>query len=319
MANGNSIAVIIPTYNSINYLRETLESVLKQTLSPDEILVNDDGSKDGTPDLAESFGPPVRVFRRANQRQAASRNYAASQTNCEWLAFLDHDDLWVPNKLELQMEELNRNPAADLCYSGRLTFEEHNGKVRHGAVYEVPPADHIRKALFKNTTFLPGSVVIRRSTYLAAGGFNPDYKFVEDWELWLRLLHANAQFAACNRPLLLTRHHAHNLSNNALAALEEQKEIYRRLVLPHLPRYSRWITHQRSQSRQETVAAMILRQHGDPRHLAVLGKAILRYPFGDFIDPHRCKVFAHMIYTRLRLAHENRKRIAPAIESHPDE
>lgn len=316
MAHGNSIAVIIPTYNSMKYLRETLESVLNQTLRPNEVLVNDDDSKDGTADLAESFGPPVRVFRRANQRQAASRNYAASQTDCEWLAFLDHDDLWEPNKLERQMEELSRNPGADLCYSGRLTFEEENGKVRRGAVYQVPTPDHIKEALFKNTTFLPGSVVIRRSTYLAAGGFNPAYKFVEDWELWLRLLHANVQFAACNHPLLLTRYHAHNLSNNALAALEEQKEIYRRLILPHLPRYSRWFTHQRSQSRQETVAAMILRHNGDPRHLAVLGKAILRYPF---TNPHRYKVFAHMIYTRLRLARSSRGPAATAFESRPDE
>jgi glycosyltransferase involved in cell wall biosynthesis len=297
MANRSSIAVIIPAYNSVKYLEETLHSALSQTLAPEEVLVVDDGSSDGTPELAESHGPPVRVFRRSHQRQAASRNFAATQTNCEWLAFLDHDDLWQPNKLELQMKELKRRPEADLCYSARMTFkEDENGVLREGASYNVPPPDRIREALFVNTTFLPGSVLIRRSAYLAAGGFNPSIKLVEDWDLWLRLLQAKVQFAGCNEPLLLTRHHAGNLSNNAIAALAEQKEIYRRLVLPHLPRHSQWLTHQRSQSRQETVAAFILRQNGDPRHFAMMARAILRYPF---TDPHRYKVFAHMIYTRL--------------------
>ena len=77
-ADPNSIAVIIPTYNSMRFLRETLDSVLAQTHPPTEILVNDDGSTDGTPDFAASYSPLVRVFRRANQRQAASRNFAAT-------------------------------------------------------------------------------------------------------------------------------------------------------------------------------------------------------------------------------------------------
>jgi glycosyltransferase involved in cell wall biosynthesis len=294
--------VIIPTYNSGKFLEKALESVFRQTVAPDEILVNDDASSDGTPELAESYGPPVRVFRRANQRQAASRNFAVSQTNCEWLAFLDHDDLWAPNKLERQIEELARTPHADLCYSARVTFEEEDGIFRGGKVYSVPPTKHIRKSLFRNTTFLPGSVLIRRSTYLAVGGFNPALKLVEDWDLWLRLLHRKVQFAACPEPLLLVRIHANNRSNNAIAALAEQKEIFRRLVLPHLPRHSRWLTHQSSQSGQEAVAAMILRENGDPRYLSMMPQSLLRYPFGS---RHRYKVFAHMVYTRLRLARAN--------------
>jgi glycosyltransferase involved in cell wall biosynthesis len=297
LQNSNSIAVIIPTYNSMKHFKETMESVLNQTLSPDEILVNDDGSTDGTPDFAESYGPPVRVFRRANQRQSASRNFAATQTQCEWLAFLDHDDLWQPNKLQRQMEELIRNPAADLCYCARLSFDEDDGSFRPGNVFAVPPAYDIRRALYVNTTFMPGSVVIRRSTYLAFGGFNPSIKLVEDWDLWLRLLHAGVQFAAYQEPLLSMRIHVGNQSNNAIAALEEQKEIYRRLVLPHLPRSTRWLAHQRSQSGQEAVAATILRNVGDPRSLSMMLTSIFRYPFAK---SDRYKILAHILYTRLR-------------------
>jgi glycosyltransferase involved in cell wall biosynthesis len=295
--NSNSIAAIIPTYNSMKHFKETIESVLSQTRPPDEVLVNDDGSTDGTADFAESYGPPIRVFRRANQRQSASRNFAATQTQCEWLAFLDHDDLWKPEKLRRQIEELIRNPSADLCYCGRMSFDEYDGISRPGNVFAVPPARDIRRALYVNTTFMPGSVLIRRTTYLAFGGFNPSIKLVEDWDLWLRLIHAGVQFAACQEPLLSMRIHVGNQSNNAIAALEEQKEIYRRLVLPHLPRSTRWLTHQSSQSGQEAVAASILRNVGDPRSLSMMLTSIARYPFAKL---DRYKILAHMLYTRLR-------------------
>src|SRR6185312_6397593 len=214
MRQPSSIAVIIPTYNSGEYFKETLQSILQQTLPPDEILVNDDGSSDRTAELAESYGPPVRVFRRSGQRQSASRNFAATQTECEWIAFLDHDDLWEANKLEKQMNELRRDPAADLCYSARITLEQEGGVFRRKTVYSVPQPDRIENSLYRNTTFLPGSVLIRRTTYLAAGGFNPSLKYVEDWDLWLRLLHKGVHFAACPEPLLITRYHGNNLSNN---------------------------------------------------------------------------------------------------------
>lgn len=302
MGNSNSIAVIIPAYNSVRYLKETLDSVMHQTLPPVEVLVNDDGSTDGTPDLAESYGAPIRVFRRSHQGPSASRNFAASQSSCEWLAFIDSDDLWEPAKLHQQMEELERHPQADLCYCARVAFEEENGAFRRGRVYPVPPADRIREALFRNTTFLPSSVLIRRSTFLSVGGFDPAIRFCEDWDLWLRLLHRGVRFAACAQPLLLYRQHEGNQSANAFRLLDAEKDVYRRLVLPHLPPYSRWLRCQRTQSRQETVAAYTLRQGGDPRHLGLLARAILRYPF---TDPHRYKVFAHMIYTRLGMAHND--------------
>ena len=195
------------------------------------------------------------------------------------------------------MEELIRNPAADLCYCGRISFDEDNGISHPGNVFTVPAARDIRRALYINTTFMPGSVLIRRTTYLAFGGFNPSIKLVEDWDLWLRLIHAGVQFAACEEPLLSMRLHVGNQSNNAIAALEEQKEIYRRLVLPHLPRSTRWLTHQRSQSGQEAVAALILRSVGDPRSLSMMLTSIFRYPFAK---PGRYKILAHMLYTRLR-------------------
>jgi glycosyltransferase involved in cell wall biosynthesis len=292
-----SISVVIPAYNAERFIAQTLESVLAQTLPPDEVLVIDDGSTDTTADMAERFGAPVRVFRRPNSRQAASRNFGVQQAASEWVAFVDADDLWEPHKLARQMEELARNPAACLCYTARAEFAEQDGVVQPLKVVPVPASEQIREALYRNTTFMPSSVVMRRSAFLDAGGFDTQFKIVEDWDLWLRLLHSGAQFAACQEPLLCYRVHPNSVSHNASPALAEAKDIYRRRVLPHLPASTRWLNHQKSQSGQEAAAAFVLRKVGDPRYLSIMASSLLRYPFNE---PHRYKVFAHMVYTRFR-------------------
>ena len=294
-----SIAVIIPAYNSAPFLGETLQSVFSQTHPPDEILVIDDGSTDGTPALAESFGPKVRVFYRSQQRQASNRNFGAEQTSCEWLAFLDHDDLWEANKLERQLEELSKHPDADLCYSARINFVQDGDTFRRDKIFPVPPAQDIQRSLYVNTTFMPGSVLIRRSVYLAAGGFDPSFKLVEDWDLWLRLLHRGIRFAACPEALLLHRIHANMQSKNAIAALAEVKQIYRSQVLPRLSPATRWIKLQISQSGQECATSYLLREIKDPRYLSMMTTSILRYPLND---PYRYKVIIHMLFMRLTQA-----------------
>jgi glycosyltransferase involved in cell wall biosynthesis len=287
-----SISVVIPAYNSGPLLAETLRSVLAQTLQPDEVLVIDDGSTDGTADVAESFGPPVRVFRRANARQGASRNFGVEQATSEWIAFVDHDDLWVPEKLERQMQALSANPKADLCYTARAHFDQDRGKGRWQLIIPVPPAAGIRKALFRNTTFLPSSVVIRRSTFLAAGGFNTSFRIVEDWDLWLRLLNAGVQFAACQEPLMLYRVHSQNLSRTAQVWLGETDAIYRRYILPQIGHPRRWIAYNRFRSHHQSSGAMRLRAEKSPGCVAKMARSILRDPFHN---PHRFKVLAHML------------------------
>ena len=252
-----SISVVIPAYNAELYLADTLRSALAQTLPPLEILVMDDGSSDRTAAIAESFGPPVCVIRLRNSKAATARNLGVEQARGEWIAFLDADDIWEPRKLELQMREL----------------------------------------LMEKVTFMPSVVVIRRSTFLASGGFDPGFRFVEDWELWMRLLHAGVEFAACPEPLLQYRLHPTSTTTNALSSLGEAKLVYRRHIWPHLPPLRRYLARSRFESRHETDAAYMLRKQGDRRHLRLMFSALLKEPLHDF---HRYKVFAHMMFARLR-------------------
>lgn len=312
-----SIAVVIPTFNSMRFFRETLESVLQQTLLPDEILINDDSSTDGTADFAQNYAerfgggrplPRIRVFRRGGQRQAASRNYAASQTQCEWIAFLDHDDLWKPEKLERQMKELERT-GADLCYTSLVTFRQERDGIVVSTTPVVPSPEKLERALYHSTTFLPSSVMVRRSKFLAAGGFAMHYTIAEDWECWLRLYRNGLKFAACQEPLVRFRVHPGNQSRNARKSLEEAMEVYGRLVVPYLPRQTRWLIHRKTRSAHEYAAALAMRENRDPEQISMLLTSLTTFPFSE---PHRYKVLAHMTYVRLRTALRPQPAVAPA-------
>jgi len=291
-----SISVVIPAYNGVRFVAETIESVLAQTLPADEVLVIDDGSTDDTAAIAEGFAPRVRVFRRSNQRTAAARNFGVEQATGEWIAFVDHDDLWEPHKLERQMAELARHPEADLCYTGFAPLIKKGNSARIGKVYEVPPAEDIRRSLYRTVTFLPSSIVIRRSTFVAVNGFDTKIYKSEDYDMWLRLLHAGVKFAACREPLFQRRLHEGNTAKN-LAWFDESMGVYRKLVLPYLPSSTGWITYLKYLSEHEGDAAYTLRRQGNSAHLAMMAESVFHWPFND---PYRYKVLLHMLYTRLK-------------------
>jgi glycosyltransferase involved in cell wall biosynthesis len=293
-----TISVVIPAYNASGFLAETLRSVLAQTVPPDEVLVIDDGSKDNTLEIAESFAPQVTAIRRPNSGAATSRNYAVEQAKSEWIAFVDADDIWEPEKLERQLAVIAQHPETELCYTGRrlLLKESSEGEWKLGAVIDVAPAEKIAMALHRNVTFLPSSVLIRRSTYLKFGGFDTTVRFVEDWELWLRLLHGGVKFGACREPLVQYRLHPNSTTQNVMGNLEEAKSIYRKYVSPRLHWSQRAIEEARYVSRAEEEAAFVLRSQKDPRHLRLMLRSILMDPLHT---PKRYKVAAHMMYTRI--------------------
>jgi len=119
-----TISVIIPAYNHARYLAEAIDSVLAQTYAPLEIIVVDDGSTDGTPAVAASYGDRIRYIRQENAGVGAARNNGIAAARGEYLAFLDSDDIWLPEKLEREIALFDADPQLGFVHCGVEKFDE---------------------------------------------------------------------------------------------------------------------------------------------------------------------------------------------------
>ncbi len=177
-------SVIIPVYNRPVPLRRAIESVLAQNFSDYELVVVDDGSTDDTAAIARSF-PAVRYVHQHNRGVSAARNRGAAESSAPYLAFLDSDDEWLPEKLGVQHEFIGRNPSILIHQTDEIWIRRGrrvNPKNRHrkpwGDIF-IPSLDLCLVS--------PSAVVIRRSLFERSGGFDERLKVCEDYDLWLRI------------------------------------------------------------------------------------------------------------------------------------
>jgi glycosyltransferase involved in cell wall biosynthesis len=212
------ISVIVPAYNAEATLLETIDSILQQTFFDFELLVIDDGSTDGTLARVRSVRDPrVRSFTCPNGGLAVSRNRGIEWSVGEFLAFIDADDMWTPDKLERQLDALRRRPSAALAYSwtafidsdGRLLF------VKEPSWFE----GDVCTDLLRNCNFVASgsNLLVRRSCAVAVGGFDATLEAAHDWDFCLRIA-ARWPFAVVPRYQILYRISESAMSANAVRA-----------------------------------------------------------------------------------------------------
>lgn len=185
-----SLSVVIPAHNAARTIERALRSVLVQEILPPEIIVVDDGSSDGTADLAAAFGNgAVRVLRLEQCGGAANaRNRGIDAGRGELIAFLDADDEWCPGKLVRQIALLQANPAMDFVSCGSRLIAPDGSDC--GNLYPGRPPAWGRQAwrvLLAYNFIATPSVVVRRQALAAAGPFNTTLKVGEDQDMWIRL------------------------------------------------------------------------------------------------------------------------------------
>ncbi len=181
----NTLSVIIPTYNRRPVLARALRSVLDQKPAPDEVLVVDDGSTDGTPEwLAREF-PSVILIRQANQGPAAARNRGIEKASGTWLAFLDSDDEWLPGKLKSQWDFFHAHPEYRMAQTEELWIR--NGQRVNPMKKHQKHGGWIFDKCLPLCLISPSAVMLQKSLLEETGVFDESYPACEDYELWLRI------------------------------------------------------------------------------------------------------------------------------------
>lgn len=215
------VSVIVPTHNSARYLPEAIDSVLGQTYRDFEIIVVDDGSTDDTQEVLARYGDQIRVVRQRNQGSAAARNAGILAARGEFIAFLDADDLWLPQKLERQMPLFGERPEIGWVYSDYREFDESGLRTRSFFEREglrPPPEGWVLLALAKGCITWTTTVVVRASCFQEAGLFDGAFPRAQDYDMWLRLA-ARFPVACVAEVLALYRRHPAQVTSETRPAL----------------------------------------------------------------------------------------------------
>lgn len=179
------ISVIIPTFNRAHLLPRSIDSLLSQTLSAHSVVIVDDGSTDGTENLVCEKYPEITYLKQNNLGVSAARNAGIAATSDEWLAFLDSDDEWLPEKLQCQMDALEAEPEMMVCHTDEIWIR--NGKHVNPMKKHNKHGGWIFDKCLPLCCISPSSVIIHRSVLDEIGFFDQSLPACEDYDLWLRV------------------------------------------------------------------------------------------------------------------------------------
>ena len=183
------ISVVIPVYNRRQFIERAVESVCKQSRQPDEVIIVDDGSEDGSGNLgaavAERFKLPTKLLTQANKGVSAARNRGIGAASGDWIALLDSDDEWLPDKLASQVRFLEDHPSVRILQTDEKWIRD--GEQIFPKPIHRKVSGWIFPEMLKLCLVSPSAVVIHRTVFDAVGLFDESLPACEDYDLWLRI------------------------------------------------------------------------------------------------------------------------------------
>ena len=180
-----NISVVIPTYNRIELLKRSIDSVINQTIKPSEIIIVADGSNDGTEAMVKKKYDSLKLIKQKNKGASAARNSGIKASSGEWICFLDSDDEWKNDKLEKQITAVANNSDYKFFHSNEIWIK--NGKrINQKKKHKKYGGDIFKKCL-DMCRISPSSVLINKNIFEEIGFFNENLVVCEDYELWLRI------------------------------------------------------------------------------------------------------------------------------------
>jgi len=235
------VSVIVPAYNAANFICETVDSALVQTHQDLEVIVVNDGSTDSTLERLRPYGNRIKVLELVNGGVARARNAGVNAATGSWIAFLDADDFWTPDKIERQLAHSD----APLRYTDRLNI---------GARGDLPELQSLVTPMFEGDLFetlmiegnfiTTSSVLLRRDLFEQMNGYFTGLNGTEDWDLWLRIAERH-RIGLLAEPLISYRFHPGGLSRNYVKMGRERHQVITRALLLERGRALDWRTKRR--------------------------------------------------------------------------
>jgi len=222
-------SVIIPVYNASKFLRDTLDSIRGQTYTNYEVLIINDGSTDNTEKVLKDYKKintefPLDFVTQKNMGVSTSRNNAISKVSGNYIAFLDHDDWWFPEKLEKVAQILNKNTKIDVLYHNTILIglKKRETLVKSGPIKEPAFID----LLFNENKIGISAAVVRSDKVKEVGGFNQDLYYAEDYDFLLKLANKNARFCYISDILSKYIWRQESMSNKVEYMVKEKIAIF---------------------------------------------------------------------------------------------
>jgi glycosyltransferase involved in cell wall biosynthesis len=217
------VSVIVPAFNSEPFLAETLASVQRQTFREFEVIIVDDGSTDRTSEITRRFVEKDARFILLCQKNtggAVARNMALKQACGEWIAFLDADDVWLPEKLAAQLDLLKQEPRANLLFTDYFSWDgQSNFDRRYSDPDKFPDGDVSRRLIFFDL-FGMSTVMIKREILDVVGLFDIKLPLAVDWDLWLRIAECGLCAKGVRQPMARYRIWPGQISHNTIRMCE---------------------------------------------------------------------------------------------------
>lgn len=292
-------SIIMPAYNVAAYIGEAIESVRVQTRDDWALIVVDDGSTDNTAQVVRSFSTDsrIRLIQQPNAGAPTARNTAVKAADTEFLSLLDADDAYEPHYLEVMLEKLETEKDLAFCCCDAFTFidaRSAGNRCSHNTPM-IPPVTLERVAAREFQVYTAAS--LRRTWYDRVGGYDPELRNAQDFDLWIRILNAGGRAAFINQPLAWYRNTPDSLSSNDIRLSGYAIRVYEKLL--------------GDRPDMEQLCGRMIKKH---QYVIALNKAKQALREGDFEMFHREADAALCIEKNLKLAAVNHMaRLSPRL------
>jgi glycosyltransferase involved in cell wall biosynthesis len=224
-----SFSAVVTVYNAERYIGDALTAILSQTQPPDEVIVVDDGSTDGTREALTHFRGDIRMFRQDNRGHANALNKGMGEARGDYLAKCDADDIWETDKLARQAAAIRAHPEIDIAFSAISVFGELDESRGLHTVGEssagILDRSRFTRTLYRDNVICPSSTLIRRNLYERLGPF-AEHLAGEDYDYWMKALRAEAVFYYDPTVLVRYRTHAQQITSDVIRTRKAMLEVH---------------------------------------------------------------------------------------------